>query len=134
MTNEQYQDFLTNQLPHFSILKKELGEAISTLYDARTKLYECIMFHDLLKTKMMVKTISKPQIENLIKHSKVGNHNLTYDQIYDIKSKDIVVEKKANLPNPKVFAKAAVHQLERPELPTFVSEEYKTTIYTLSEK
>jgi hypothetical protein len=133
LSSEQYQDFITNQMKSFAVLKEEARDAISTLYEARTKVYSSIMLHDLLKTQMTAKTISKVQFQNLAKNSMKGENYISYDQIFNINKREAKIERKLKIENPKLFARASlngVQKLPDGSLPNLVSESYNTTIYS----
>lgn len=137
LNNEQYQDLIQNQLKQMGDFKKEVKEAVTALYDAKFKIYKSIMLHDLLKTKLTLKTISKNQLLNMAQNMKKHECVLSYDQIFDIKRKEISVEVKIPIPDPKAFAKAAIHGVEKSEngeLPSCVSDVYQTTIYSVDSK
>ena len=68
LSNDQYQDLIVNQFKHMRKLREEVGDAISTLYEARSKIYTSIMLQDLIKTEFVVKTVRKSQFEKLAKN------------------------------------------------------------------
>lgn len=136
LSNDQYHDFLTNQMQQFVEFKKEVREAISTLFQAKFKVYKAIMFLDLLKTKLTTKTISKSQLMNLAQQSKTRDMKISFEQIFNIQKEDVEVEKRIEIPDPKAFAKAAIHGVQKSEtgeLPSFVSDTYHTTLLTCSD-
>ena len=133
LSNEQYQDYIVNHFEFMRQLKDEVGDAISTLYKARSKIYRSIMLQDLLKTQFITKTIKKKQFENLAHNVKMNNIKISYDEIFDIKREDIQVERKVTIPNPKLFAKAAINGVKKSESgdwPKHVSELYHATEYS----
>lgn len=94
LNNDQYHNLLTNQMKQMGEFKKEVKEAVSTLFDARFKLYKAIMTHDLIKTKLTIKTISKSQLLNLVDHCKKHEVKVSYEQIFGIQRTLVDVERK----------------------------------------
>ena len=95
------------------------------------------MLQDLLKTQVTVNTIKKTQLLKLKKNIKANDIKISYDQIFNMKTEDATVERKLDIPNPKLYAKALIHnqiQSQNNELPSQISEIYHTTIYSCENK
>mmetsp|Transcript_37584 Transcript_37584/g.37139 ORF Transcript_37584/g.37139 Transcript_37584/m.37139 type:complete len:188 (-) Transcript_37584:3-566(-) len=132
-SNEQYQNFTVNYMNAVQNLKEEVRDAISTLYEARSKIYKAIMTSDVLKTQACTKTIKKEQFLRMAEKCIHLNTKVTFDHIFNITKEKISVEKKIDIPNPKLFSRALTFRASKPgpkEFPSEVSELYSTTLYS----
>jgi len=130
-TNDQYIDFFNNKIENIREFKEEVREAISSLYEAQFKIYNSLMSHDLLKSKLLMKNISKSQLLSIASKTKLKGVKIPFERIFNIQKTAVTVEKKIEIPDPKAFAKASVHGVVKNELgqlPKFVSDTFHTTV------
>jgi hypothetical protein len=130
-SNEQWTNFYKNELQIIKEFKKEVSDSISSLLESKFKIYKSLMMFDLIKTKIQSKSISKSQVMNLAANTKLKDIKITFDKVFNIQKKDMEVERRIHFVDPKAFAKAAVHGVERDpngEVPKSVTDTYNATL------
>jgi hypothetical protein len=133
LNTDQYNTFLKNHLKILKVIKGEMVDGISQLFSAKQQIYKSLMLLDLFKLNFLATTVTKKQLLNAIDNIRHSELKVSYQQLFNIQKKEIEVEAKIDIPDPKAYSKfnSANPDLHKgKELAEYVIGTYHTTIQT----
>jgi hypothetical protein len=133
LTTDQYNNFLKNHLKILKVIKTEMTDGVSQLFSAKQQIYKSLMLLDLFKSNFVAASMTKKQLLNAIDNIRHNELKVSYQQLFNIQKKEIDVETRIDIPDPKTHAKFHLECPDMPkkkELAEYVTRTYHTTIQT----
>lgn len=83
-----------------------MKKAVNLLFDAKTEIYKQLMQHHLFVKTFMTPPKTKEEFLITVNLTRKFDVKLSSEQIFDVQKEDTLVDRKIDIPKPKIYAKA----------------------------
>lgn len=107
-----------------------MKNAVNLLFEAKSEIYKALMQHHLFVKTFMTPPKSKEEFLYLVNLTRKFDMKLSSEQILDVEKEDMQVDRRIEIPKPKIYAKARNIIGEDGEFEKV--SKYKSETYTLT--
>lgn len=134
-SSDQYNDFFNNYIPAMKIIKTKLEDGVKTLFDSKSKIYECLMLYEIVMETFNKSQMSKERLLKLFETMKNLDVKISLERIFNITKREIEVEPAIPVTDPRIFKKCRVKNGQMDpsdEAPESIKRCFRTTLCTFA--